>query len=188
MLGYFRNRRLKKDASEVQTGFLPLAEIRSAVVVVDGAAEKVEACVEQVERFCGENKIALRLMYIDLRKYNSKTQPPTELGKTLVRRDLNWYGRPNPLRVAQVLSAPADLYVCLCAGGEYCVRYISAAVQARFKVGPGEYEGDPFNMVVSPVGSSEAGSEVGFSSGSASASVDLEALFLKIRDLLVSVR
>ncbi len=171
MLGIFGNSRLKKDASDIHTEFLPLGDIRSAVVVVDGAAGKVEECVEQVEKFCKENKIALRLMYIDLRRYNSKTWPPSDPAKTLVKRDLNWYGRPNPLKVAQILSSPADLYVCLYVGEEYCVRYISSSVRARFKVGPSEYRNDPFNIVVSPAGTSDA-----------------EALFLKIRDLLVSVR
>ncbi len=184
MLEIFGNSRLKKDASDVRTGFLPLGSIRSAVVVVDGAADKVNECVEQVEMFCKANKIALRLMYIDLRKYNSRTTPTTDIGKTLLKGDLNWYGRPNPLKAAQILSSPADLYICLYVGKEYCVRYISAAVQARFKVGPSEYKDDPFNIVVSPVGDAVSESDSDFGSSS----VDVEALFLKIRDLLVSVR
>ncbi len=187
-MGIFRKRRLKKDASGVQTGFLPLSEIRSAVVVVDGAAAMVGKCAEQVEKFCETNKIALRFMYIDLRKYNSKIQPPTDLVKTLVRRDLNWYGRPNPLRTAQILSSPVDLYICLYAGDEYCVRYISSSVQARFKVGLRGYGGDPFNMVVSPPEDLTSEGTGSSDSHLDSASVDVEALFLKISELLVSVR
>ncbi len=177
----FRRRRLRKDASAVETGFLPLGSVRSAVVVVDGAGLRVDGCVEMVERFCRAHKISLKLMYLDLRKFNSKFQPMTELDRTFLRRDMNWFGRPDLRKAALLTAEPVDLYICLYDSDLYCVRYISSCVKARFKVGLRAYPGDPYNFVVSPA-------ETAVSGDKEPAPTDLEALFGKIAELLGKIR
>ncbi|MCD8312792.1 MAG: hypothetical protein LUC24_01360 [Bacteroidales bacterium] len=173
--GYFRKRRLRKDASPVGTEFVPLRFVRSMAVVLDAAASKADVCAEDIAQFCRECGIRLHLLYIDQRKANAKYQMVTDPLKTILRKDLNWFGRPNLHKSAEVLSEPTDLYLCLCDSDIYCVRYLSSSVRARFKVGVKEYEGDPYNFVVSPVVTPDE-------------FTDIEAVFLKIKDLLATVK
>ncbi len=177
---FFRNRRLRKDASSVRTGLVPLSGIRTMAVVIDGAGLRVGESVELIEKFCKSNGIELRLMYVDLRKFNSNFQLLTDPEKTLLRKNLNWYGKPNPHKVGWFVEEPADLYVSLYDSDLFCIRYLSTVVRARFKVGLRDFENDPFNFVVIPPQE--------FSEENVPAPTDLETVFIKIRDLLGSVR
>ncbi len=178
--GIFRRRRLRKDASGIHTRFLPLGDIRSMAVVVDGAGLRVDECVEMIEKFCKSRGMSLRLMYVDLRKFNSKFQPMTDVDKTILRKNLNWFGRPNLHKVSQITTEPADLYLCLYDSDIYCIRYISCAVKAKFKVGLRDFPDDPYNFVVSP--------PQDLAEDGVPAPTDVESVFVKIMDLIGSVR
>ncbi len=179
ILRYFiRKRRLRKDASDVATEFLPLSKIRSAFILVEGSAEGVDPCSEAISKMCAEKGIDLNLMYIDLRKFNKKVRPATDLSKTITRRKLNWYGRPKPKKIGDAATKPVDLYISMTDSDSYCVKYLASSVRARFKIGQKAYNGDPYNFVVGTAPVAE---------GEMAPVMNAEAIFLKIKDLLNTI-
>ena len=115
----FQRRALRKGASPVPTGLVPLSRIRSAVVLTDSPA----TCADAFRSF--------------FRRHDIKW---TVLDVTGIFASLNWFGRPrdvNPLE--------ADLFISLVPARLYAIDYMAACSPAIFKVG--RYDAPVFNLV-----------------------------------------
>ena len=58
-----RKRRLRKYASRVQTGFVPLSDIRTATFIIDAEDPSREKCLDEINSFCTCNKIKARIFH-----------------------------------------------------------------------------------------------------------------------------
>ena len=117
----FQRRALRKDASPVPTGLVPLHRIHTAVVLTDSPATGADA---------------FRAFF---RKHGIKW---TVVNVTGVFADLNWFGKP---RSAKPLEA--DLFISLVPAQLFTLDYMTASSRACFKVG--RYDFPLFNLVFS---------------------------------------
>ena len=145
-------RSLKEGAP---TRLLPLCEVRSALVYVDGSAgEDLPLVCRNVQQFFDYQGIPVRIL-----------QPG--------RSELDLIGRPGK-KLREGLAAGTDLLVCLNASPEnFTAEYLSRSIPARFKVGCRALEGNVYDLVVAP--------PEGAGGGQAAAFAAIRDLLVKIR-------
>ncbi|MBO4466558.1 MAG: hypothetical protein J5745_00450 [Bacteroidales bacterium] len=115
----FQRRALRKGASPVPTGLVPLSRIRSAVVLTDSPA----ICADAFRSFFRRHGIKLTVVDV-----------------TGILATLNWYGKPRDARPLE-----ADLFISLIPARLYAVDYMAACSPAVFKVG--RYDAPVFDLV-----------------------------------------
>lgn len=146
---FFRARTRKRLRSPQETGILPLGQIRSAVVLIDADDPGFDACKRAVDAFFRDRGIKGQLIYLDLRKIGKQEILTTSITHTILRRDLNGYGRPAAAKLELVREGEPDLLLCLSRRDDFPVECLAAYCPARFKVGRRQFQGHLFDLVVS---------------------------------------
>ena len=146
---FFRKRRLRRDASTLGTGLIPLRDITNITVLMDAGAEDFTECREAITAYCAGCGIEVNFTYSDFRKFNGGDKPGGENRDTVFRSCLNWYGKPYARKTPAVLILPCDLFICLTGSDRYCIEYISVSVKSRFKIGRIPFSSCPYDIVVS---------------------------------------
>ncbi|MBR6305803.1 MAG: hypothetical protein IKR38_03360 [Bacteroidales bacterium] len=132
---FFQRRSLRKCASRVPTGLLSLGKVRSAVVFIDVEDTTFDQCKNAVLSFFRDRGIKADIFFFDFRKLSKEERLITSITTTVLRKDLNWYGRPSREKVALMLSGEPDLFISLLAQPSFALEYMAASSHARFKVG-----------------------------------------------------
>ena len=145
---HFRRRSLARIGNTVPTALLPLSRIRRALVLIDVEDPSFDACKTAVAAFFRNNGIKGTFLFLDLRKIDSNELLITSITNTILRRDLNWYGRPSREKTALLEQQETDLLICLPCRSDYSIEYMVKTVPARFKVGRRQLPGSPFDLVV----------------------------------------
>ena len=133
LLNLFRRLALRSLEPAAPTILLPLREVKSALVYVDGsegpeAGAKIKRSVQQFFDYHG---IPVRVL-----------QPG--------RSELDLLGRPKG-KLREELSAGTDLFVNLSVSPEdFTGEYLSRTVPARFKAGCRALEGNVYDLVAAP--------------------------------------
>ena len=140
-----QRRSLRKGASEVPTGLLSLGKVRSAVVFIDVEDTTFDQCKHSVLSFFRDRGIKADIFFFDFRKLSREERLITSITTTVLRKDLNWYGRPSREKVALMLSGEPDLFLSLIAQPSFALDYMAASSRARFKVG--RYDTPVFDLV-----------------------------------------
>ena len=143
-----RKRRLRKDASDIPTGFIPLRDVHRAAVLIDSSNPEWVSCEKMFREFCSRNGISPLVVYADFRKFNKETVLETQRGVTFTRKDLNIIGKPKKVRASLLTGVCCDVFLCLSPDGRFCIEYLSKAVKARFKAGRQPFDGETYNLVV----------------------------------------
>ncbi len=143
-----RKSRLRKYGSRVRTGFVPLKNIRSALVILDGTEPDCIQCRKKMESFLKRNGVAVSFIYIDLRKKSGKSGFCVSGPEVLGRRDINAYGIPRMKRKGALFTGDADLLINLRDDADFTGDFISKVCKARFKIGTNAYPGNPFDLVI----------------------------------------
>lgn len=148
----FRKKGLKKFASRIRTGMIPLSGIHSVTVLLDSQDADVVRCTAAVQDFFKKAGIRPDIHYIDLRNRRRKKKEGdlTDAASTFTRKDLNWYGRLKNETASSFLKEERDLYIDLTARNDYPLQFMAAAFPARFKIGCTESGKSPFNIAVTP--------------------------------------
>lgn len=149
-----RRRAIRRNASKVQTGMIPLSAVRHAVVVGNAEEDRWGECRKTVDSFFRRHGIKNDIYHIDTRRYKRGTSPETGQEYTLCRKNLNWFGKPVKEIRARLLSGKPDLYICLSDREEFTERFLAAAVPARFKIGCNRFPEDSYNIIVTSAGDS----------------------------------
>jgi hypothetical protein len=146
---FFRKRRLEKVASKTPTGFLPLSKITSANFVIDVEEPGFDLLKEDIlawGRSCG---MKVNIYFIDFRKLGKEELLLTSIQTTVIKRELNWFGMPPIEKVAPLIYENSDLFISLICNDKFPIEFVSSCSRARFKIGRYEYEGHPFNLIMS---------------------------------------
>ena len=143
-----RRSRLKKYGSRVHTGFIPLKDLRSAMVVMDGTEPQCMQYGEKVEAFFKDNNIRTSFVYIDLRKISKGVEVFVRGEGVITRKDLSMAGIPKMKRTGKLFSGDVDLLVNLRDSGDFTGDFISKVSKAKFKIGVCPYPGNPFDLVI----------------------------------------
>lgn len=146
---FFRKRYLTKFESKVETGLLPLSEIKNAVTFIDVEDPSFDACKEQILAFYRENKIKGEIFFFDFRKISNEERLITSINTTVLRKDLDWLGRPSQQKVDLMLENNPDLFISLIAGKSFPIEYMAKCSNARFKIGREQLSGGTFDLVIS---------------------------------------
>lgn len=156
---FLRKKNLKKYASGIKTGMIPLSAIHSAFILLDSSDDDISSCVSLINVFFHKSGIPAEIFYIDTRsRRERKNGKGTDPASTFRRKDLNLYGRLKKRRLLPLLKKKYDLYIDLTARCDYPVSFLACAMPARFKVGCTGIENNIFDLTVTPPSSSECSS------------------------------
>ena len=144
----FRRHSLRKHASTVPTGILPLREVRSAAVFIDVEDQDFDACKRDIQAFFRQYNLKGEIFFFDFRKLTSGERLITSITTTVLRKDLNWYDRPSKEKVNLLLNGQPDLFLSLLPRTPFPLAFMAAASPARFKVGREQLPGDILDLVV----------------------------------------
>ncbi|MCR5003669.1 MAG: hypothetical protein K5984_04795 [Bacteroidales bacterium] len=145
---FLRNRSLKKDASREATGFVPLSKVKSAVAFIDVEDTSFDACKLYLQAFYRDHNIKGDIFFLDFRKITKEERLITSITTTVLRKDLNWYGKPSDEKVRLLLGSEPDLFISLIKENSYPLEYMANRSQAKFKIGRQQIFGKVFDLVV----------------------------------------
>ena len=143
-----RRHSIKKCASSEPTGFLPMADVRSAVAFIDVEDTTFNECKNSLLAFFRENSIKGDIFFFDFRKLDQGERLITSITTTVLKKDLNWYGKPSKEKVDLMLSGEPDLFISLLPNVDFPIEYMAKCSKARFKVGRIQLPGNTYDLVV----------------------------------------
>lgn len=145
----FRKKSLRRHASEVPTGIIPLDRIKSYVAVIDVEDPSFDTCKEAILAFFREQGIKGSIFFMDFRKIGSEDRLITSIQTTITRKDVNWYGKPSRYKMKVLEGLSPDLFISLIREPDFTLEYMSRTSGARFKIGRKQVDGKTFDMVIS---------------------------------------
>ncbi|MCQ2133556.1 MAG: hypothetical protein MJY88_01180 [Bacteroidales bacterium] len=146
---FMRRRALKKNASTVPTKIKALSLIRTAVTVIDVEDTSFDACKESILAFYREHKIKGEIFFFDFRKITSEERLITSITNTVLKKDINWYGRPSAEKMKYIDNLNPDMFISLIKGTDFPIEYMAKYCRASFKVGRTQLPGNVYDLVVS---------------------------------------
>lgn len=145
---FFRDKRLKTDASDTPTGFIPLEQIKTADVVIDVEEPGFDQLKEDILAWGRNNRIKVNIFFIDFRKLGKDELLMTSIQTTIIKKELNWYGLPPKEKVSMLTEGLHDLYISMLDNTDFTADYLSKCSKAKFKIGRHSYTGNPFDFVL----------------------------------------
>lgn len=149
ILDIFRKRKLKKFASDIPTSLLKLSEIKTANIVIDVEEAGFDLLKEDILSWGRSNGIKINIYFFDFRKLGTNELLLTSIQTTVIKKELNWFGMPPIEKVAPLIYEKSDLFISLICNDRFPIDFVSRCSRARFKIGRFDYEGHPFNMIIS---------------------------------------
>ena len=148
----FRRQSLKKNASTEPTGFVPLEKIHSAVAFIDVEDTSFNECKNQLMLFFREHGIKGDIFFFDFRKLTEGERLITSITTTILKKDLNWFGKPSHEKVALMLDGEPDLFISLLPYADFPLEFMAKCSRAHFKIGREQLPGDTFDLVIKDPG------------------------------------
>ena len=100
--------------------------------------------------FFKEHKIKGEIFFFDLRRIGKGERLITSVTNTILRRDLNWYGRPSAEKLALLDNLPeSDLLFYLMDDDSFTTEFTVRYCKAKCKVGRLNMANGLFDIVVS---------------------------------------
>ena len=145
---FFRDRKLRKFASDLQTGLLPMSEIRTVNAVVDVEEQGFDLLKEDILTWGRSAGLKVNIYFFDFRKLGKDELLLTTIDKTLLRKGLDWLGTPNVAKLTSLFEEKSDLLISMIDNGDYPIEFLTKCAKARFKVGRCAFPGHAYDMVV----------------------------------------
>lgn len=171
----FRKRKLKKYASDVPTGFLPLSEVRTVNVIIDVEEPGFDALREDILSWGRSLNGKLNIYFFDFRRLGKEELLLTSIQTTLLKKELDWIDTPDIKKVSALIDEPSDVFISMIDNGDYPIDFLSKCAKARFKIGRRGYEGHAYDLVVTGNETAELRS-------------DSRKIFAAIREFLTKIR
>lgn len=144
---FFRRRKIRKNASPIETSFLPIERISVVNTVIDVQETGFDQLKEAMIAWGRKKGIKVTVYFFDLRKLKKGEQLLTGIDKTFLRKELSWIGTPSKEKYTPLLQEECDLFISMIDNGDFPIHFLSKCTRARFKIGRYAYEGDPFDMI-----------------------------------------
>ena len=144
-----RRQSLKKNASTEPTGFVPLEKIHSAVAFIDVEDTSYDECKLLIQAFFRENNMKGDIFFLDFKKLGDGERLITSITGTILKKDLNWFGRPSREKMDILLGCKTDLFISLLNNTDFPLEIMASASKAKFKIGRRQLPGNIFDMVIS---------------------------------------
>lgn len=144
----FRKSSLKKHASTVPTGILPLSQIKSYVAIIDVEDTTYDTCKSAILNYFRSMDIRGSVFFQDFRKIGSEDRLITSIQTTITKKDLDWVGRPSKYKLNVLGEQAPDLFISLIKDPEFAIEYMARTSTAKFKIGRKQMEGNLFDLVI----------------------------------------
>ena len=145
----FRKRSLRKHASTVPTGILPLNQIKSYVAIIDVEDTSYDTCKSAILNYFRSLDIRGAVFFQDFRKIGSEDRLITSIQTTITKKDLDWLGRPNKYKLGVLEDQNPDLFISLIKNPEFAIEYMARTSTAKFKIGRKQMDGNLFDLIIS---------------------------------------
>ncbi len=156
---FVRRKRLEKYASDIVTGFVPMSEIKSVNVVIDVEEPGFDELKEDILAWGRATGLKVSIYFLDFRRLGKDELLLTSITNTLLKKELDWVGMPDLGKIAPLIDEQSDLFISMVDNGDFPIDFITRCTKARFKIGRHDYEGHPFNMILSGGETAELRSE-----------------------------
>ena len=144
----FRKRSLRKHASTVPTGILPLNQIKSYVAIIDVEDTSYDTCKSAILNYFRSLDIRGAVFFQDFRKIGSEDRLITSIQTTITKKDLDWLGRPNKYKLGVLDEQNPDLFISLIKNPEFAIEYMARTSKAKFKIGRKQMDGNLFDLII----------------------------------------
>lgn len=144
----FRKRKLKKYASDVPTGFIPMSEISVVNVILDVEEPGFDALRQDIMSWGRSINAKVNIYFFDFRRLGKDELLLTSIQTTILKKDLDWLDTPDLEKIAQLTQEQSDLFISLIDNGDFPIDFLSKCTKARFKIGRKGYYGHAYDMVV----------------------------------------
>lgn len=156
---FFRERKVRKYASDLPTGFLPMKEISTVNVVIDVEEPGFDLLREDILSWGRTTGLKVNIYFFDFRKLGKDELLLTTIDKTLLRSGLDWLSTPNVLKLTSLFEEKSDLLISMIDNGDFPIEFLSKCAKARFKVGRHAFKGHAYDMIVSGAASEDLRSD-----------------------------
>ncbi len=153
----FRKRRIKKYASTVPTGFLPLKDIRKATIILDVEDPNYAVVQSDIASWADVHNIQATIFFLDFRKLGNNELLRTNKEATIFKKDLNWFGAPNLVKVSPIINEEYDLFISLTDKPDFFNKFLSKCGKAQFKIGRIHMDESTYDIVISSTPDSATG-------------------------------
>ncbi len=153
----FRKRRIKKYVSTIPTGFLPLKDIHKATIILDVEDPNYAVVQNDISYWADAHKIQANVFFLDFRKLTKDELLLTSEQATIFKKNLNWFGAPNLIKVSPIIGEEYDLFISLTEKSDFCNKFLSKCSKARFKIGCTHMKESTYDIVISSAPDSLAG-------------------------------
>ncbi len=144
----FRKKKLKKYASEVPTGFIPMSEVSVVNVVVDVEEPGFDDLREDILAWGRSVQAKVNIYFFDFRKLGKEELLLTSIQTTILRKELDWLDTPDLSKTALLIQEQSDIFISMIDNGDFPIEFLSKCTKARFKIGRYGFEGHAYDMVV----------------------------------------
>ena len=144
---FLRRRKIRKNASTIETGLMPVEKISVVNAVIDVQETGFDSLKELILAWGRKKGIKVNIYFFDLRKLKKGEQLLTGIDKTFLRNELSWIGTPSLDKAGPIIHEESDLFISLVDSSEFPIHFLSSCAKAKFKIGRKNYDGDPFDMV-----------------------------------------
>lgn len=148
ILNFFRKRRITKYASDIPTGFMPLSEISTANVIIDVEEPGFDELKEDILAWGRSTGIKVSIYFFDFRRLGKDELLLTSITNTILRKELDWLGMPELSKISSIIEEKSDLFISMVDNPDFPIDFLTRCAKARFKIGRHEYDGHPFNMIL----------------------------------------
>ena len=145
---FFRKKRINKYASDVPTGLVPMSEIRTATVVIDVEEPGFDVLKEDIMAWGRATGVKVSIYFFDFRRLGKDELLLTSITNTILKKELDWAGMPDISKVGPLMYEPSDLFISMVDNHDFPIEFIARCAKARFKIGRHDFEGHPFDMVL----------------------------------------
>ena len=145
---FIRRKRIEKYASDVPTGFIPISEIRTVSVVIDVEEPGFDVLKEDILAWGRSLGVKVNIYFFDFRRLGKDELLLTSITNTILKKELDWVGTPDPGKLTQLFEEQSDLFISMIDNSDFPIDFLTRCAKARFKVGRHEYDGHPFDMVL----------------------------------------
>ncbi|MCQ2116099.1 MAG: hypothetical protein MJZ07_07840 [Bacteroidales bacterium] len=146
VLDIIRSQAAKKWASKVPTSLRSLSQVKSVAILMDVEAWGFQESKEEISSWFRSQGLRPDMHFFDFRKLEKDELLLTSITNTILKKDLNWFGMPDPSHIVDVNE---DLFISLVDNADFPVRFFSTTCRSPFKVGCHGWEGHPFDLLVS---------------------------------------
>lgn len=144
----FRRKKLKKYASDLPTGFVPLSDVSTVNVLVDVEESGFDTLRHEILAWGRSIGAKTNIYFFDFRKLGKDELLLTSIQTTILKRELDWIDTPDVKKLASLMEEQSDLYISMIDSEDYPVDFMAKCARARFKIGRRGYEGHAYDMVV----------------------------------------